>query len=102
MHDYEFLCRLCNRPFSKSPTPFESQRRQSGLSTRCGSEEVERRWFYRAPPSRAREQIERPDRQAFREHEFRMPPRPSGMQDNGALCLQRNYENSSIAKASLI
>jgi len=43
---YEFLRRLCNRPFSKSPTPFESQRRQSGLSTRCGSEEVERGWSY--------------------------------------------------------
>ena len=42
MHHYEFFCRACNRPFSKSPTPFECQRRQSGLSKRCGSEEVDR------------------------------------------------------------
>jgi len=47
MHHYEFFCRACNRPFSKSPTPFEPQRRQSALSTRWGSEEVEQGWSYR-------------------------------------------------------
>jgi len=46
MHHYEFLYRANNRLFSKIPTPVERQRRQSCLSTRCGSEVVEQRWFY--------------------------------------------------------
>jgi len=46
MHHYEFFGRACNRPISKSPTPFEPQRCQSCLSARCGSEEVERGWSY--------------------------------------------------------
>jgi hypothetical protein len=42
MHHHEFLCRSC-RSFSKIPIPIEPQRRQSCLSRRYGSEEVEQR-----------------------------------------------------------
>ena len=101
MHHYEFLCRLCNRPFSKSPTPFESQRRQSGLSTRCGSEEVEPRWFYLVAAKTERvNKLKGPIEP--REKEFctlLVAQRPAAWR---CLCRQRDYENSSTVTTLLI
>jgi len=45
MHHYEFLCRACNRPFSKIRTPIEPDEGKV-VCPWCGSEEVEQRWFY--------------------------------------------------------
>lgn len=44
MPHYEFFCHTCNRPFSKMLTPTEFQGKV--VCPRCGSEEVEHRWFY--------------------------------------------------------
>ena len=41
MHHYEFFGRALQQTFPESPTPFELQLRQSGLSPPCGSVEVE-------------------------------------------------------------
>jgi len=45
MPDYEFFCHACNRPFSKTLPPIERNENKV-VCPRCGSEEVERRWFY--------------------------------------------------------
>ncbi|MBZ5682761.1 MAG: zinc ribbon domain-containing protein [Acidobacteriia bacterium] len=44
MPHYEFFCHTCNRPFSKTLTPTEYKGKI--VCPRCGSEEVEQRWFY--------------------------------------------------------
>lgn len=45
MHHYEFFCRACNRRFSKIRIPIEPNEGKV-VRPRCGSEEVEQRWFY--------------------------------------------------------
>lgn len=45
MPHYEFLCYTCNRPFSKTRTPAE-YKESKVVCPRCGSVEVEQRWFY--------------------------------------------------------
>ena len=45
MPHYEFFCHTCSRPFSKTLTPTEYKEGKV-VCPGCGSEEVERRWFY--------------------------------------------------------
>jgi putative FmdB family regulatory protein len=45
MPDYEFFCRTCNRPFSKTSIPSEYEVGKV-VCPRCGSEDVQQRWFY--------------------------------------------------------
>ena len=45
MPNYEFFCHTCDRPFSKTLTPTEHKEGKV-VCPRCGSEEVEQRWFY--------------------------------------------------------
>ena len=45
MPEYEFFCHTCNRPFSKTLIPTE-YKELTLVCPRCGSEEVEQRWFY--------------------------------------------------------
>jgi putative FmdB family regulatory protein len=45
MPHYEFFCRACKRPFSKTLTPTENKDAKVRCP-HCGSEEVEQRWFY--------------------------------------------------------
>jgi putative FmdB family regulatory protein len=42
---YEFFCHACSRPFSKTLAPTEPTESKV-VCPRCGSEEVEQRWFY--------------------------------------------------------
>jgi uncharacterized Zn finger protein (UPF0148 family) len=43
----EFFSHACNRPFSKTLPPIEHSEGKV-VCPRCGSEEVERKWLYRA------------------------------------------------------
>jgi len=45
MPHYEFFCHACNRPFSNKLPPIEHNEGKV-VNPRCGSEEVEQRWFY--------------------------------------------------------
>jgi putative FmdB family regulatory protein len=45
MPHYEFFCHTCSKPFSKTLTPTEYKEGKV-VCPRCGSEEVEQRWFY--------------------------------------------------------
>ena len=45
MPHYEFFCHTCNRPFSRTLPPTEIMKGKV-VCPRCGSEEVEQRWFY--------------------------------------------------------
>jgi len=40
----EFFCHACNRPFWKTLNPVENNE-DKVVCPRCGSEEVEQRWF---------------------------------------------------------
>lgn len=45
MPHYEFFCHACNRPFSKTQIHIEHNKGKV-VCPRCGSVEVEQRWFY--------------------------------------------------------
>jgi len=100
MHHYEFFCRACNRPFSMIRSPIEPNEGKV-VCPRCGSEEVEPRWFYLVAAKTERvNKLKGPIEP--REKEFctlLVAQRPAAWR---CLCRQRDYENSSTVTTLLI